>query len=171
MRINTTHKGLTLVEVVVYIGGMVMIVGAITFSITETYRVYTLLAHETRIDRVGLTVIDALGREVRSGVSIDQNGTDFAVTEGSLTLESLMEENVVTKYIGLESGRVVYQEDGGDMVYLTPEDVVVSKLLFTEVSNSVSEGVRFEVDLTYTLKGQVQTETYSGFAILRHSYE
>lgn len=171
MRINTAQKGLSLVEVLVYIAGMVMVLGAITLSIAETYRVYNILAHEARIDRIGVTIVDSLTKEVRSGVSVDQSETVFDDAEGVLTFNALVDETSVTKYFGLENGRVVFRENGGSAVYLTPEDVVVSRLLFTEVSNDVSYGVRYEVALTYTVKGQLKTETYTGFAILRHSYE
>ena len=171
MRTNFTTKGLTLVEVIVYIGGMILVLSAISISVMETYRVYLVLTNEARIDRVGISIVDELTREIRSGMSIDQSDSVFGVDEGLLTINAQEGEVTVSKYFGLENGRIVYREDGGGAVYLTPEDVTVSKLHYSQVVSDASYGVRYEIDLTYILKGVSNTETYSGFAILRHSYE
>ncbi len=60
----------------------------------------------------------------------------------------------------------------GDMdTLMTPEDILVSKFLFTQIVTPISYAVRFEMDLTYSERGKLVTKTYPGLVILRRSYE
>src|SRR3989344_741702 len=73
--------------------------------------------------------------------------------------------------VAVSEGRITYTENDGPPRELTPADITVSRLLLTYLTSPVSEGVRIELELTYEMQGLARTKTYTGFAILRHSYE
>ncbi len=166
-----SSAGFTLIELVIYTAGMVALLAVISGLIVFMYTTYRDTTIGPRVDRIGVSVTDRVTKDIRTGVSFNTGESQFGVATGALSLNAQSGETLLTKYIALQSGRLIYQEDDGDILYLTPEDLSVSSFNLTSISTPVSEAIRFSIGIDYTSRGAQTTRTYSGVSILRHSYE
>lgn len=167
---NIRTKGFTLVEMLVYVVTMVLVLAALTYFVSQVYGYYTSMTIESRVDRAASTLSQVLASEMRSGVSIDQAHTTFGVADGMLTINAREDTTPVIKAFSIENDRVRF-EDGSETYFLTPEDMFVSKFLFTQIVTPVSYAIRYEIDITFEKEGTLTTKTYPGVVTLRHSYE
>ncbi len=170
MKINH-KKGFSLIEMLFYTAGIVIVLGAIVYLLMQMYGIYKKLAVEPRVDRVGITIVDRITRDIRTGDSIDLSNSELNIDEGTLTINSFENETPVTKLFSFASGRVTYTEDSGEENFLTPSDMTVTRLYFVQATSTVSQAMKVELDITYTADKETKTKSFNGFAILRHSYE
>jgi len=164
-------KGFTMIELLVYCAGLILIIGSISLLIYNMYNFYRDTTISPRVDRAGIALIDRLTKDVRTGSSINLAESSLNVTTGTLTLNSKSGSTDIVKKYYLENERVLYQENGGATEYLSPSDMNISALRFIQISTPLSQAIRFEVDITYNTKDGLETRSYDGVAILRHSYE
>lgn len=164
------HKGFSLVELVVYIGSMTVVLLAIAYMLSNAYGFYTSVLAGSRADRAAGTMMQVLATELRSGGAINQTQSIFNTPHGQLTIAAYNGTTEVSKEFGLLNNRVVLEVDNNS-TYLTPADMQVTKLLFTQIVTPVSYAVRYELDLTYSVRGELVTKTYPGVVVLRRSYE
>lgn len=164
-------KGFTTIELVVYSAGMIALLAAIVTLIVFMYSTYRDSTIGPRVDTVGISITDRITKDIRTGVSFNIDESQFGVATGALSLNAQSGETLLTKYIALQSGRIVYQEDGGEVFYLTPDDLSVSSFILTSISTPVSEAIHFTIGIDYISRGESITRTYSGASILRNSYE
>lgn len=164
-------RGFTLIELMAYIVIAMLVFLAIATAIQYTYRFYRELTVAPRADRVGASILERVVRDVRTGSSVVLAESTFGVPTGTLTVSAIDGGTAVEKKFAVTDGVLTYTENDGAAGALTPADITVSRLYLTHLSTPVSEGVRIELELTYFVQGASRTAAYSGFAILRHSYE
>jgi len=164
------NKGFTLVELLVYLGAMVIILLALSYMMINAYSLYDATLSGARADRSASTLMQVLASELRSGATIDQASSVFNTAQGQLTITAKSGGNEMAKVFRLENNRVILSHDGVDTM-MSPEDMEVTKFLFTQIVTPISYAVRYEVDLTFPVRGELVTRTYPGVVILRHSYE
>ncbi|HEY4525293.1 MAG TPA: hypothetical protein VJL39_02925 [Candidatus Paceibacterota bacterium] len=168
---RNAERGFSLIELAIYVVMATLIFLAIAVSIQYAYRFYRELTIGPRADRVAASLIERVVRDIRTGSSIVLAESTFGVPTGSITISALDGGVAVEKRVAVSEGRITYTENDGTPLELTPADITVSRLLLTYLTSPVSEGVRIELELTYEMQGLARTKTYTGFAILRHSYE
>ncbi len=164
------NQGFSLVELLVYIASMTVVLLALAYVLSSTFGVYAAMASSSRADRAAGTLMQVLATEMRSGATIDQANSVFNSAQGQLTIDAFDGVNETEKVFSLASGRVVFSADGAD-TFMTPEDIQVSKFLFTQLVTPISYAVRYEMDLTFVVDGEAVTKTYPGLVVLRSSYE
>jgi len=164
-------KGFTLIELVIYVAGMVLLLSAVTTLIYSTFVFYKGTVIAPRVDRIGISVVDRITKDIRTGVSYNADLSQFNVPTGALSLNAQTDSTTLTKYFALVSGRLIYQEDSGAIQYLTPDDISVSNFIITPIQTPVSTAMHFQIDIGYTTNDGDKLRSYSGVAILRHSYE
>lgn len=169
-KFNSHNQAFTLVELLVYLASMLVVLLAVVYMIVNAYGLYGSMLLSARADRAAATLMQVLATEMRSGSYIDQSNSVFNAALGQLAITAINDGVESEKIFSLEGDRVVLSRDGAETI-MTPEDILVSKLLFTQISTPVSYAVRYEMDLTFEVDGEMQTKTYSGLVILRHSYE
>ena len=86
-------------------------------------------------------------------------------------MDSITNSVTTEKKFYVENGIAKYQEDSEDPVSLSSKDFTVSNFNFTFLGTPVSEAVRFDLELQFQTKNATETKSYTGFAILRESYE
>ena len=165
------QKGFTLVELLVYMSGLLVLGSVLILMIVQFYGLYKEIIVVPRADRVGLLLVDRITKDIRSADSIDVFESQFGTTNGVLKLTEKIGENIITKTFSVENGRVQYQEDSNPPMFLSSSDFTVSNFNFTFVQTEVSQAIRFNLELQFNSKGGLDTRTYTGFAILRESYE
>ena len=163
-------SGFTLVEMLVYLGSMTLVLLALSYVMFNVYSVYSSMLTAARADRAAGTLMQILATEMRSGAAIDQSESIFNTALGQLTIQSDSGLEQDEKTFTLANDRVVMSVGDTDTL-MTPEDILVSKFLFTQIITPISYAVRFEMDLTYSERGKLVTKTYPGLVILRRSYE
>jgi hypothetical protein len=171
MAIKNKNKGFTLIETIVYAAGIVLILGAISAFLFYMYDWYRNVTIVPRIDRIGVSMVDRISREVRTGATINTSESDFSTSTGSITFTTSPTPTATTTYFGLENGRIAYKINGGATEYISPSDITITSLYLTNASSPQSSYIKIDMTITYNLKGQVQNRTYSGLAILRQSYQ
>lgn len=169
-RLNSYIQGFTLVELLVYLASMLVVLMAVVYMIVSAYGLYGSMLVSARADRAAATLMQVLASEMRSGSYIDQSNSVFNTAFGQLAITAINDGLESDKIFSLVEDRVVLSRDGAP-TFMTPEDILVSKLLFTQISTPVSYAVRYELDLTFEVDGEMVTNNYPGLVILRHSYE
>ncbi|MEX2341096.1 MAG: hypothetical protein WD605_02130, partial [Candidatus Paceibacterota bacterium] len=162
--------GFSLIEILVYLASMTVILLALSYVMYTVYGFYSSMLTAARADRAANTLMQVLATEMRSGASIDQSQSIFNTTHGQLTIQTYVDSVMSEKTFWLENDRVVMTIDDVDTL-MTSDDILVSKFLFVQIVTPISYAVRYEMDLTYPLRGELVTKTYPGLVILRRSYE
>jgi len=170
-RIQNKTAGFTLVELLVYVAGLLALGTVMIVLIVQFYTLYREIIAVPRADRAGLSLIDRITKEIRSADQIDLIESQFGTTAGVLNVDSLTNGVTTEKIFYVENGIVKYQEGSDDPINLSPKDLHVSNFNFTLVSTPVSEAVRFNLELEFNARNATETKSYTGFAILRESYE
>jgi len=168
--INKNLWGFSLVELLVYLASMTIILLAITYVLASTYTVYASMLADARADRSASTLSQILSTELRGGTAIDQSHSVFDVDNGQLTIDTYDGNNLITKSFRINDHRVVFTTDEED-TFMTPTDMEVTKLRFTQIVTPISYAIRYEMDVSYSVKGETVTKNYPGLVILRRSYE
>lgn len=164
------RRGFTLIELLVYLASMTAVLLALAYVMSSAYGLYASMLSGSRADRAAGTLMQVLSTEIRAGSAIDQGDSVFNTPHGQLAITAYDGTTATEKTFRIENGRVLMSAGGID-TFMTPEDIQVSKLLFTQVLTPVSYAVRYELDLTYPVRGELVTKTYPGLVILRRSYE
>lgn len=164
-------RGFTLIELLVYAVVAALVLVAVAMAVQMSYRFYRELTIGPRVDRVGISITERIIRDIRTGNDIVLEESTFGVPTGSLAVSVPAEGGSVTKHVAVQDSQIVYWEDSGAAQALTPDDMYVSRFLLTHITTPISEGVRFELELTYTTPEGTNTRSFTGLSILRRSYE
>ncbi len=171
MRTNTTQKGFSLLELLIYIAGMLALGAVMIVLIVQFYGLYREIISIPRADRTALQVIDRLTKDLRAGDDIDPFESNFLTPNGVIEFASLDNGDTTTKRYYVENGMVKYQENAEAAQAITPKDLYVSNFNLALVATDVSKAVRITIEIQFQANGGTTTKAYSGFAILRESYE
>lgn len=163
--------GFTLIESLVYAVGMVLLLLVITTLLVYFYDWYSRATAPSRADRVGIALVDRIVKDVRTGLSINLTQSALETPVGSLFIDAIENETSVTKFFNVSNGRVMYSKSGTDPVFLSPTPLSISRFHFTQISFGISQAIRIEIEITYQTRNGLETRTYTGLAILRHSYD
>ncbi len=172
MKINLSkQKGFTLLELLLYMSGLLVLGTVIIMLIVQFYSLYKEMVASPRADRTGLLIVDRITKEIRSADEIDMLQSEFNTTDGVLKIRTLEDETTVEKTFSIEEGVAKYQVDEEGVEDLSSDDFFVSNFNFDHIQTPVSDAVRFTMELQYQSQNATQTRSYTGFAILRESYE
>jgi hypothetical protein len=166
-----TTKGFTLIELVMYIAGLLALGTVMMVLIVQFYVLYKEIIAVPRADRVGLSLVDQITKEVRSANQIDTLNSQFGTTTGVLDVDSVSNNVTTSKKFSVQNGRVMFQDGTNTAVSISPKDLYVSNFNFTLVTTPVSQAVRFNLELQFRTRNATETKAYTGFAILRESYD
>jgi type II secretory pathway pseudopilin PulG len=161
-------KGFMLVEMLIYLVVMLLITSATVYFVMTTYDLYRSTVRAALSDRVAATILGELVRETRLGLRINYAESDFGVTHGAVTFETIGNSS---KSFELTGGQIMYTDGGEAAVPLNPQAVAVTRFLLTSIITPVSEAIRYDIGVTYVLDGVPITRYYQGVALLRQSYD
>ncbi len=165
------NKGFTILETLIYSIGLVILVGVIASLMYYMYNWYQYATISSKVDQVGLTIMDRIVRDIRTGRSIDLAQSVFGSASGAILVNAKVNGVSVTKKFATQSQRMTYQEDGGTVQYLSPSNMQISSFYLTNLSvASTSQAVKVDLQITYTTKDGQDTHSFSGLSIMRSSY-
>lgn len=165
------NGGFTIVETIVYTFGLVLLIGTMVGLMYYMYNWYQYATISSKVDQIGLTVMDRLVRDLRTGTDIDLAQSTLNSPTGSIYINTKEAGVDTTKEFSLSNGRIQYEYDGGTAQYLTPQNMSISRFYFKDLSTEVSKAIKIEMQITYTTRSGLITHDFNGLAILRQSYE
>ncbi len=165
------QKGFTLLELLLYVSGLLILGTIIVTLIVQFYSLYREIVAAPRADRTALLVVDRITKEIRSADHINMSESQFNTENGVLDISTNENSTTVERKFFIQNGVVKYQEGNEDIQELSSDDFFVSNFNFYYVPTPVSQAVRFSLELQYQAQNATQTKSYTGFAILRESYE
>lgn len=165
---NKRTHGFTLIEVLVYVVVVVLITAAIGYFMTTVYQAYRITLLRTLADQTGVGIMTQVLRETRSGSSINTGASVFDSATGAISFTAA---SGTTNVFSSDGSDLMYREGGGVATALNPVGIAVTRFLTTYINTPVSEAVRYDIGLTYTVNGSTETKYYRGAAILRSSYD
>lgn len=168
---HTKNQGFTMVELVIYVTGLALLGAVLSLMIVQFYGLYREITALPHADRIGLLTVDRITKEIRSAEDINMLESQFQTPNGVLQLTSLLEGVEVQKKFYLENGSIQYQEGDDEPLVLSSKNFTVSNFNFIPVVTPVSEGVRFSLEIEFQTRNATETKSYTGFAIIRQSYE
>lgn len=172
MSIPTKQKGFTLVETLLYAVGSALLLAVIATSISYSYRWYRNIVLIPNLDQTAGLLIDRISRDIRAGDTLDSGQSVFNSASGSIGINALdVSKNPVTHYYTLQNGHIMYQMNGGTSARVSPANVTVSELRFTQIATPLSNAVRVTISIEYISNNGTSTNTYSALAIMRNSYQ
>lgn len=173
MRIKTDskQKGFTLLELLLYVSGLLILGTVIIMLIVQFYSLYKEIVAAPRADRTALLIIDRITKEIRSADQINISESQFNTTSGVLDISTIENSTTTDKKFFIQNGVAFYQKNNESPEELSSDDFVVSNFNFNYVQTSVSEAIKFNLELQYQAQNATRTKSYTGFAILRESYE
>jgi Tfp pilus assembly protein PilW len=171
LRGTKTSSGASILEMLVYVGILVIIVAAVGSAVLALSRVYRSIVSEQQIEEGGQTALERILRETRGASSIDSVNSTFASTTGKLTLnttDSSGSATTVQFYISGQSLRV--KEMGSDIGPLVPSGAKVTRFYLYSISTSVSSAVKVELTVESGTSTSYRSKNFYGTAVLRGSY-
>lgn len=168
---TSTVKGFTLIELLVYIAGLLALGTVMIVMIVQFYALYKEIIAVPRADRVGMSLVDQITKEVRAADQIDTFNSQFGTTTGVIDVDSVTNGITTSKKFSVQNGRVMFQDGASAAVSISPKDLYVSNFNFALVTTPVSEAVRFTLELQFKTHNATETKAYAGFAVLRQSYD
>ncbi len=152
---NTIHvsahksRGMSLVELVIYMAMLVVLLSAIIQSVLILSTHYRGVRNTRDIEDSAIAVFDRLVREARSADDIVTASSTFLVSPGAVALlstDATTGQSTTTRFF-VSNGKVRISENGIDLGPLTKESVSVLGFTVYQITSSNSKGLKIELSL------------------------
>lgn len=167
-----SKRGLTLVEVLIYI----VLFAILVIAVMQVLMVLSSSFAHMR-DMRGLTAsatasFERMTREIELADTIVTAESTLGSSPGVLTIRYTDPDNVVRteKFYRGNEGDLMVQENGGTPYPLTSSDIDVSSLVFYQITSASSSAVKIELGLEKALATSTRAQYYTT-SVLRGSYE
>lgn len=164
------NKGFTLVETLIYAVGMVLLLGVIASLVYYMYNWYQYATISSKVDQVGLTIMDRVVKDIRTGKDIDFGQSVFNNANGVIDVDAKVGGSIISKKFSVQNQRIMYQENGGTAEYLTPPNMSITSFYLKNITASTSKSVHIDLQITFNTRSGTNTHSYSGLSVLRSSY-
>ena len=166
-----TQKGFTTIELIFYVLGMTIVLSAIFYLIVNLYSFYKKISVESKVDNEAVIIMRRLTDDLRVSNSINIKKSILNKDNGSITMLQTVDQKETEKKYAVSDNRIFYQNKSADLVYLSPENILISKFYLEHFESPISEAVKIELGIDYESEhGSFKTKTYTNFIILRNSY-
>ncbi|KKS36969.1 MAG: hypothetical protein A3G49_03350 [Candidatus Sungbacteria bacterium RIFCSPLOWO2_12_FULL_41_11] len=166
-------KGTGLIEIIVYAAILTVISAFVVNSIVIINKALTRVRLERKLILSADQTMQKLIREIRQASDINASST-LDVTPGDLSLRTYVSATstfLTDADFYLDSGRLVFKKNPASPIFLTDSDVVLTRLLFSQIIASSSKAIKFEMGLSASTPKSTASSTFYGTAILRGSYD
>lgn len=165
-------RGLTLIETIIYTGLLAFLCVLVVRASLSMHETYVYVKTLTDMNNAATLSMERLTRYIRDSESINEEASSLDTHPGVLVI------NIPTGGGGAEEvsfsldpgDRLVLEQEGEDAVFLTPDHLEVSNLIFREITTAHSTGVKIELSISNTIKGDVIERSYFNSIIMRGSY-
>jgi Tfp pilus assembly protein PilW len=153
------QKGLSLVEVVIYVGIFSIVISGITSFMLFSVQSRAKNQIVTEVEQQGMQVMNIITQAVRNGEGI--NSPTPGSSSGSLSID-MPDAGVDPTVFDLSSSVIRISEAGGGAIDLTSSQVNVTNLLFeNNTIPSTDDTIKIEYTLEYNNTGDATRFDYS----------
>lgn len=165
------QRGVSLIEMLVYTGILILIATAVSSTILALSRVYRSIAAEQRVEEAAMVALERMVRETRRADSIDEAQSIFDTSSGQLTIHTTDGDSTpLSMQFFLTGGGIHIKEGDVDIGPLTPASTRTTKLLFRSITTPQSKAVKIEMTVESGTSTSYRSKSFYGTAILRGSY-
>ncbi|MCX6715743.1 MAG: hypothetical protein NT077_01845 [Candidatus Taylorbacteria bacterium] len=168
---RTKKSGFTLVETLTYGVGLVIVLGGIVTFTVYLYDWYRTSTIPTRVDQVGIALINRVSNDIRGANSVNDSSSIFNNQNGVLSLTTTSGTISTTTVYALQNGVMQYKLNSTATSSISSDDISISGFYVKKLTTPVSTVVRVEIDIDYVTKAGTNTSIYNGLAVLRQSYQ
>jgi hypothetical protein len=165
------NRGFTLAEVLVYAGGLIVVLAAMVSFLYYMYNWYQTATVGPRADQAGIYLVSKIEEDIRGADSVNTGSSVFGVAAGAISVTATNGSNSTTTLYYLSGSRIASQVNSGGVLYVSPSDMTVTAFYVNQATTTESSAVRFEIDIAYHTRQGTTTGMYPGLAILRGSYQ
>lgn len=167
MEINM-KKGFSLIEMLIYIGLMVLLLGVIVSTMLSITKSYKQASYTRLVESTGLNVLDRLTREIKNADSINVAQSSFGSNPGRITLNGTDSLGVAyTTEFYVESNVLKIKENGVFSGQITPTSTPVSSFVLRYIDTPTNDAVKIEMTLQAGTSTYLRSDNFYGTASLR----
>jgi Tfp pilus assembly protein PilE len=164
---NSTAKGFSLVEVLIYLAVTVLI----SLAAVQTYLSLDIVlvrnATERAVNHSAMVALERLGHEIRSAVSVNTTQSTFGTSPGELTLLY----GTTTANFAVVGTALVLTVNGTEVGPLTSDSVIVENFTVNRYVGTTTDLIRVGLTLSGNSKAASTTRTYYTSAVMRGTYD
>ena len=165
------ERGVSLIEILVYTGVLLLIVAAVGSTVVALSRVYQSMSAEQRIEEAAEVALERMLRETRRAKNLDIAQSSFDTAAGQLTLNTTDDGGApLSMQLFLMDGSIHIKRTGVDIGPLTPASTRTTKLLFRSITTARSQAVKIEMAIESGTSTNYRSKSFYGTAVLRGSY-
>lgn len=165
------NKGTSLVEVILYVVLLTLVTGIIIQMLIAVGGVYKNIKLTRELESSGAISMERMLREIRNSSSVVVSESTLGATPGILVVSGIDEDsNFYQIKFNVASEALQISKDSEAPTALTSSPISVSRLIFSHITNTNSQGVRVELEVSGTVGVVSKSEKFYGFAVLRGSY-
>ncbi|PCI29211.1 hypothetical protein COB55_02600 [Candidatus Wolfebacteria bacterium] len=166
------QKGITLVEMLVYVGILVLVLGVIINSFIVLSNSYLTIRTTQKLHGAGLSAVDRINSELRGGVVLDDVNSTFGSHPGKVSITTAVGTTTLSvDELYIENGILVLDSDSTREGPLTPSDIIVSNLVFTRIDTSNGVAVKYDVTFEYVGVSATTSMTLHNTVVMRGAYQ
>jgi len=166
-----TDRGVSIIEMLIYTGILIIIVAAVGSTVLALSRVYRSITAGQQVEEAGHIALERILRETKGAISIDGAQSDFATPSGRLTLNILDDDGDPETVQFFLSGQSLHVSEAGiDRGPLIPSDVRVTRLYLTSITTTLSRAVKIEMTVESGTTTSYRSKNFYGTAVSRGSY-
>lgn len=165
------NKGLTLLEMVVYVG----ILGMVSVFVINTVLITSTAFAKSRVKRnlnaQAGEAVERVLREIKLASSINVGASVLASNPGRLVLNTVVSQSdstPITREFFISGSNLIMREGATD--FQLTSNIDVTSIIFRRIVTVNSEAARAEIMVTDGFNKTESSANYYGTAILRRSY-
>ncbi|MEX2013762.1 MAG: prepilin-type N-terminal cleavage/methylation domain-containing protein [Parcubacteria group bacterium] len=168
---KSRQRGMTLVEMLVYVFLLTLTVFVIINSLFSLSRSYRSLESTLAIETTAQVALERLVREVRGSSSIAVAESVWDSSPGKLLLNQKDgDDNPLTVRFLVANERIEIEENGFNLGPLTPASVRVTNLVFRRITTLESEALKIEMTVESGEGTSFRSKNFYSTVVLRGSY-
>ena len=163
-------RGVSLVEMLVYIGLLVLLLSAVISVVVLIMQSYGGVQNRRQAIVAGEMVMERMTREIRQATTTDATSV-FGSSPGDLKLYTTDSSGAATTLEIVDTGSdVQIKEAGGAGVSLLPSGTTATSLQFNKITTAKSVGIKIVLTLQAGSGAQAYSATFYDTVGLRGSY-
>jgi len=163
-------SGFTLLETLIYAAGLLILLSGMVAMVVFLYGWYRDATMPTRVDQVGITLINKIGNDIRGSNVVNDGNSVFNVQNGAISATATYGNVSTTTRYYLDGTTIKSRVNNGVEQMETPSDVKVTGFFVKKLVTQASLGIKIQLLLEYKTKTETTTRVYDNFIVLRQSY-
>ncbi|MEK7460110.1 MAG: hypothetical protein AAB628_01000 [Patescibacteria group bacterium] len=164
------RRGFTLIETIIYVSFLAILSAIAIQSTLVVMNSFYKMRLTQSVNQSATVGLERMSREIRNAYAIDTTNSVFGTNPGRLTLmtkDSLGANMTIEFYVN--NSELMYKENGVDKGSLMTKNARLTNLVFRQMANPNSQGVRIEMEIRDTRGVLSESAKFYNTVVLRGS--